>query len=485
MPDGEKPETALRPAGSAQRPMPTLTTTTSALYGLGGLASNSTIQLFGFLLLFYNQLVGLDARLVSLAISLSILVDALWDPIVGQLSDSTRSRLGRRHPYIYGAAIPAAVTFALLFMPPRGWGQGALFAWLLGFVVVGRMFDSLQEIPGSALMPELTRDYDRRTALQAWRYFFGVVFGGAISVFLGYGLFLKSTRAEPFGQLRFAGYAPYAATIAAIGAVAVIVSALATQRFASAMHQPPARRPRLGETLREMGSALGNRNFLALAVSALIFGVSVGISSGLLSYFYTYFWELRSSVLLIIRLTALPAGVLGVLVAPLAARTLGKKRTCLIVFFLAVFSTTVPIGGRLIGIMPANGTSMLLAILIVDTMATAALATIGFVVVISMLADVVEANQVRTGQRNEGLLFAAESLLRKFSTSFATLLPGLLLAFVHFPSHARPGHVPQAVLTNLALIYLPIITGLTLCSTAAIAFYGIDRASHEANLDHL
>jgi Na+/melibiose symporter-like transporter len=467
------------------RPAQVLTTRTSALYGLGGLAWASKVQLFGFLLLFYNQLVGLDARLVSLAISISILVDAFWDPVVGQISDSTRSRLGRRHPYIYGAAVPTAVCFSLLFMPPHGWSQMGLFAWLLGFVVASRMFDSLQEIPASALMPELTRDYNRRTALQSWRYFFGTVCGGAVAVFLGYGVFLRSTKAEPFGQLRLAGYAPYAASIAVIGAATVIVSALATQRFALHMHQPPARRPRLAEVMREMGTALSNRNFLSLAASALIFGVSVGLTQGLLSYFYTYFWELPSSTLLIIRLSALPAGVVGALIAPFAARSLGKKRTCLTVFFLAVFSTTVPLGARLLGIMPPNGSPMLVAILIADTMATAVLATVGFVVVISMLADVVEENQVRTGQRNEGLLFAAESLLRKVSTSFAALIPGLILAFVRFPAHARPGHVPHEVLTHLAQIYLPITTGLTLCSTGALSFYRIDRARHEANLEHL
>jgi Na+/melibiose symporter-like transporter len=135
--------------------------------------------------------------------------------------------------------------------------------------------------------------------------------------------------------------------------------------------------------------------------------------------------------------------------------------------------------------MPPNGSTLLLAVLIVDTMATAVLATTGFVVVISMLADVVEDNQVRTGERAEGLFFAAESFLRKGTTSFATLIPGLILSLVRFPAHARPGQVPHEVLTHLALIYLPITTGLTICSTGVLSFYRIDKAGHAANLEHL
>ena len=115
-------------------------------------------------------------------------------------------------------------------------------------------------------------------------------------------------------------------------------------------------------------------------------------------------------------------------------------------------------------------------------MATGALGVMGFVIVTSMLADVVEEVQVKTGRRSEGVLFAADSLLRKLTTSFTVALPGLILNVVHFPMHARPGHVDPAILHHLAIIYLPITTGLTICSTSVILLYRIDRKRHEANL---
>ncbi len=333
---------------------PKLTTPIKALYGLGALGTASKAQLFGLVLLFYNQLVGVDPALVGLALSVALLIDALWDPIVGQISDNTRSRLGRRHPYIYGAAIPAAICFGLLFMPPLSWSDEALFFYLLVFVVAGRMLDSVYEIPGSALMPELTSNYEERTGLQSWRYALGTVAGGAVAAFLGYGYFLRGTKAEPFGQLNMAGYAPYAITVAVISAATVLISARATQPFIPYLHQPVRKRATLGAIGRQIGLALANRNFVSLATSAFIFGISVGISGGLQSYFYTYFWELPSRDLLLLRLSAIPAGLLGVIMAPYGARLWGKKNACIGVFFLAIFSTTVPLGGRTAGLHAAE-----------------------------------------------------------------------------------------------------------------------------------
>jgi len=462
---------------------PKLTLRVKALYGLGALSGASKLQLFGLILLFYTQLVGVDPRLVSLALSLALFVDAFWDPIVGQVSDNTRSRLGRRHPYLYAAAIPAAICFALIFTPPLGWSDEALFFYLVVTVIAGRMLDSLVDVPGSALMPELTSNYEERTSIQGWRFGLGFVAGGAVAAILGYGYFLRSTKAQPFGQLNIAGYAPYAIAVAAIGAITVLISARATQRFIPYLHRPQRRRLSLGAMARETGLALGNRNFVSLAASALIFGVSQGVTQGLLPFFYTYFFELPSSgALLWVRLAAIPGGLLGVMLAPFGVKLWGKKRACLGVFYASILSTTIPLGGRLLGLLPPNHTPAILAVLIADTMTTTALGLMGFVIVTSMIGDVTEDVQVRTGQRSEGLLFAVDSLLRKLSNSFSVVIPGLLLAYVGLPKFAKPGHVDPRIMTHLALIYLPIAVGLTLCSTSAIWFYRIDKARHTDNL---
>jgi Na+/melibiose symporter-like transporter len=470
---------------AAERAAPKLGVLTQALYGLGAMGTSVKMQLAGLTLFFYNQLVGLDAPVVSFAIFIALLVDALWDPIVGQLSDNTHTRLGRRHPYIYAAAIPAAICFALIFRPPLGWSDDALFLYLLVLVVASRMFESLHEIPNAALLPELSRNYDGRTVLGSWRFFFTAVVGRATATVLAFGVFLRGTKAQPFGQMNEAGYAPYALAAAIIAVVVVVGSAAATQRFVPYMHVPERRRRGLREIAGQVGVAVSNRNFVALALSIAIFGIAVGVSAGLLTYFFTYFWELPSTALLQLGLWQIPGGIVGVILAPFVAKAMGKKGACITVFFMAIFCTTIPIALRLIGFMPPNSSPWVLRILIIDFMATGALSTLGFVIVTSMLADVVEAVQVKTGQRSEGLLFAADSLVRKLTTSFTALLPGLLLAYVRFPQHAQPGHVPQSVLNHLALIYLPVVTVLYLCSTSAILLYRIDRRQHEDNLDRL
>jgi glycoside/pentoside/hexuronide:cation symporter, GPH family len=144
---------------------------TRLAYGLGAVPFGAKLQLFGLLLLFYNQLLGLPAAGVSAVLAASVVLDAVWDPLVGQISDSTRSRWGRRHPYLYGVALPLALSFALLWRPPAGWSQPALLGWLAMFAILTRLLISLQEIPSAALLPELARGYDERTALVGYRYF--------------------------------------------------------------------------------------------------------------------------------------------------------------------------------------------------------------------------------------------------------------------------------------------------------------------------
>ncbi len=180
---------------------PPLDIATKLFYGMGTMAGAVKGRLSGLLLLFYNQLIGLPAPWVSAAIAISLFIDAFWDPIVGQVSDRTHTRWGRRHPYIYGAAIPAAICFALLFMPPHGAPKGTIFVWMLAMILGTRLFDSLNEIPASALMPELTQNYDERTNVQSYRYLFSGVIGAVVGVVLTFGVFLRGTD-EDHGEVR-------------------------------------------------------------------------------------------------------------------------------------------------------------------------------------------------------------------------------------------------------------------------------------------
>ena len=128
-------------------------------YGVGQLPEGIKSAAFGFyLLFFFNQVLGLSGTLAGIAVFIALCVDALSDPVVGSWSDSTRSRFGRRHPFMYLAAVPFAASFYLLFVPPEGLGTVGLFFWLCGFTMLTRTAMTFYTVPYMALGAELTED---------------------------------------------------------------------------------------------------------------------------------------------------------------------------------------------------------------------------------------------------------------------------------------------------------------------------------------
>src|SRR5215471_710177 len=149
----------------------TLTLRTKIAYGIGSVAFGVKDNGFAFfLLLFYNQVLGLPERWVGLAIMVALVVDSIGDPVIGYLSDHLHSRWGRRHPFMYASALPVAIGYYLLWAPPADLSPGALFAYLLGVAIVVRILISLYEIPSASLAAELTDHYDERTSLLSYRY---------------------------------------------------------------------------------------------------------------------------------------------------------------------------------------------------------------------------------------------------------------------------------------------------------------------------
>jgi len=148
---------------------------TKLFYGSGSTAFGIKETAFSFfLLLYYNQVLGLDPFLTGLALALAVAIDAVSDLAVGYLSDNWRSKLGRRHPFMYVAILPVATTFYFLWNPPAVAleEQSTLFMYLVFMAVLVRSCLTLYEVPNAAQGPELTKDYHDRTKLMAFRYFF-------------------------------------------------------------------------------------------------------------------------------------------------------------------------------------------------------------------------------------------------------------------------------------------------------------------------
>ena len=141
-------------------------------YGIGSVAFGIKGNAFSwFLFFYYNMVIGLPAWMASLALAIATIWDAISDLIIGYSSDHTKSRLGRRHPYMYAALIPVPIFFVLLWNPPTFDTDFNLFLYLLIMAILVRTFTTLFEIPNQSLGPEITREYHERTKMMSLRYF--------------------------------------------------------------------------------------------------------------------------------------------------------------------------------------------------------------------------------------------------------------------------------------------------------------------------
>ena len=464
---------------------PPLTLSTNILYGVGSVAFGvHQTTLTSALMLFFNQVIGLPAAWVGATMMLTLIFDAICDPLIGEWSDHTRSRWGRRHPFMYAAAVPAAVAFYFLFNPPAAWSQINLLVYMAAMLVTVRILLSLYEIPSSALGPELTLDYDQRTSLISSRFFFGTL-GGAGMSFLALQVFLRKDATHPLGLLNRVGYSQTAVAASIAIFLSIMISCVGTHRFIASLVHEPRIRGTWREKLTEVSGTLTNRSFLALTISGIVGAISAGLRQGLDFYISAYFFELTPAQMSYLAVAALLAAFAGVILAPAFSRWFGKKPAMIGVFFASLFASITPITLRLLGLLPANGTTALFVIVFVFTFVAATLGLSGFIIVSSMMADVVEDSAVSTGQRSEGLLFAANGLISKCVTGVGTFFGSLILAWVSFPQRATPGQVDPAILRHLGMVFVPIVAIFSATAIAVLMFYDIDRSKHERNIERL
>jgi glycoside/pentoside/hexuronide:cation symporter, GPH family len=469
----------------ATQPRPPLGLLGKILYGAGAAASGIKQRaIVGFMLLFYNQVIGLPAATVALIMTVTVVFDALVDPVMGQISDNFRSRWGRRHPFMYASAIPVAVIFFLIFNPPAGWSDGALSIYLLVCLLALGLFDTFFELPSSALLPELALGYVERARLAAMRTV-AAGLGPLLVTVLGYQYFLKENAAGRGGVLDQAGYLPFSLFFAGLIFIIIVSSAAGTHRQIPYLRQPVVRKTTVAKTLKEMAGTLRNPSFLALVVAGILSSVGLGLRNGLDIYFGLYFWELPQSQLAILGMAGAAGAVIGAPLAPSVIHRLGKKQALIIFAAIAQTLSALPIALRLIGVMPENDSPWLFRILLIDSIIHVSFAMVAIVSLTAMLADVVEDVEVKTGRRSEGLLFAADNFFKKMVSSVGVLLVGMVLALAQFPSNVERGEVPTEILNRMALIYLPLLVVLIAGYLIAVSFYRIDRGIHEDNLNTL
>lgn len=454
-------------------------------YGLGSVAFGVKDNGFTvFLLIFYNQVLGLPAATVGWAVMSALVLDAFIDPIVGQLSDNWRSRWGRRHPFMYAAALPVAASYLLLWTPPAGLGQAGLTVWLTATAVLIRTFITFYEIPSSALAAELTADYDERTQLMSYRYLFGWL-GGLFIAWLAIEVFLRAEPGHPAGQLNAAGYSRYGLAAAIIMAMSILISALGTHRHIAHLRAPSREHLSARRFFGELLGTLAHGSFLMVLAASVFNAMAIGLGFSLNIYFQTFFWSLSTGQIAGFMGANLVAALAAFLAAPRLSRAWGKKAAAVATLGASLVAAAAPLTLRLLGLFPANGASELFPLLLVQNTMATTLSITSQILMSSMIADVVDDSALRTGRRQEGVFFAAAAFVNKAVSGVGIFAAGLVLALAHFPPNASVDAVPVAVTRALALAYLPTVSALTLAATLCLAGYRISRQSHLQSLERL
>ncbi len=458
-----------------------LPTRIKIFHGFGSIAYGVKENGFStFLLLFYNQVLGMDAWRVSIALLIAMVIDAFLDPIIGHASDRTYSRFGRRLPWLYAAAIPLSLAWLALWNPPtvEGW---AGFAWLTGTAVVVRGLISCCEVPSVAILPELTQDYDERTQLMSMRYLFGWI-GGLVIAVLAYSVFLVSDEPGVVGQLQPEGYSNYAISGAVLMGLAVLISARGQHKRLAHL---PASRPEpttAREALGHIWEAVSHPAFLVLASCVAMGSLSAQVTFALSNYLYIFVWKFPEIWFRYYPLLLLFSVLIAIYLVSHSHRKHGKRNAVARAVVIGNFFWATPFLLRLAGFWPEAGSDLSTALVFGFFFMGNLFAVIVSISLGSMIAEVVEASEEATGRRSEGVLYAGNLFVQKCATGLGILLSGLIIDFAGLEAKADPAKVPANVVDTLTLIYIVMVLVLASGLAWRVRHFPITRDDHEERL---
>lgn len=440
-----------------------------------------------YLLAFYSQVVGLDARLVGLALLVSLLFDAVSDPLVGYWSDNTRSRWGRRHPFMYVSALPVALSFFLVWAPPSSLSETATLWYLLVLSIVIRTGITFFETPNVALAPELTQNYTERSKLISMGHLFSWSGGNLMNVAMFFFIFpMFASRAMSEAVSSRAPYEIYGIIASILILISILVASAGTHSRIPTLHAPPPKRSLTPILIfKEILETLSNRAFLSIFAVAILGAVALGLKASLHLYFVSYFWEFTTAETGYLSLGIFGSAAIGFGLAPVVTRQLGKKKGATIIGIAAFMAQPIPICLRLLDVLPPNGDPFIfwfnLIFGIID---------LGFIIcfnilVASMLADLAEQSELETGRRSEGILAASITFAKKSVQGLGVLMASFVLYLASFPKQVGADAVPEESIWLLGAYYVPVVTGVYVIMLAVLTTYNISRETYEDNLRKL
>ena len=428
-------------------------------FGIGDLGGNLFFTAMGFYSLIYlTDTVGLAASLAGIAILIGKFWDAVTDPMMGFLSDRTRSRWGRRRPYLLFGALPLLLTMWYFFSAPNySARQTAGFLWATFALCLLNTAYTVVNIPYGSLTPEITKDYQERTSLNGFRFSFAVI-----------GTILGAAVVIPIVTLAGNPHTGYSLVGLLFGVImaGTILTTFFTVRENTHKNEPKPK-AKFFETFLVV---FRNKTYLRLAAVYTLNLTGITFVQTMLVYYFKYIYH-DESMTTIAMLLLLGVAMLCVPLSVLVAKRLGKKRT----YQLALGVLTV---SCLAMFFFAHTLGMLFTFCV---MVFAGVGIgFGYVPPFAMLPDVVEVDAIQTKTRKEGAYYGMWTFFSKIGVALAAALSGLFLGFAKFV----PNLADQAgsALFTIRVMIGPAPALIFLAGILLIQPYALDEQNYDAML---
>lgn len=436
---------------------------TKLAFGAGDLSpAIATIVVAFFQLFFLTTVAGLGPGVAGTILLVAKIWDAVSDPVMGWITDNTRSRYGRRRPWLLYGAVPFGVVFFLQWVVPPLGDTGKFLYYLLMAVLLDTAF-TMVSVPYTALTPELTSDYNERTSLNSFRFAFSI--GGSLL-----GLIVHQTIVGSFGEDAQMGY------LVAGGVLGVFCVLPFLWCFAGVRERHQAETADVSElsVLQQVGVAFRTVPYLFVIGIYLCSWLAVQVTAAVLPFYIT-FWIERADLQLPMIAAVQGSALVFLFVWNAVCSRIGKKAV-----YLSGMTFWIGVQSVLFFLQPEQiGLAMVLAVLAGVGVATA------YLIPWSMMPDVMEYDELRTGQRREGIFYGFMVFAQKVGLAIGLFIVGWALETQGFNEQLAAGQQPEAALLAIRIMVGPVPTVILICGMILTAFYPITRQKHAEILAQL
>jgi len=427
---------------------------TKFVYGLGDLGFSLSSTILGaYFAIFLTDVVGIPAGTAAAAIFIGRSWDYVNDPIIGHISDRTRTRWGRRRPFLLFGSLPLALAFTMLWWRPPWDSVLALAVYYAAAYVLFDTVATFNYMPYFALTPELTTDYDERTSLTSYRVFFSIL--GSLIAFTIPLLVVGSFRPENAPKVLTMG-----AVFGLVSALPLLLVGLGTREREEYADQ---HRPSLRQSLR---AAQSNRPFIFGLLMFLTTWLAVEIVQATLLFFVKHAAQ-REPESDLIMATIFVTAIVALPVWQWASGRWGKRWA-----FIGGIAFWALVQIVLITITPATALAPILVLCVLAGVGVSAAHLLPW----AILPDAVEWDEWKTGERHEGMFYSLTTLVQKVASSIAIPLTLLMLEVTgYIPNAAQQ---PAGAVLGIRFVIGPV-PAVLLCLGIAIAFfYPLSREQH-------